>query len=227
MGLEIEVAKAFYYMTEFYHKSSENYEDPRFIYAKEDASIGSDGVEFVTMPATLKAIETMFPWESFERLQQLGARAWGYDRCGMHIHVSRSAFSPSHLYKFMKFQLMNDTLCIAYAGRESGFAHWYNSTMEDVKSKTSQYCKTSTYGERYSAINITPRATIELRYFRSNITKEGILRNVQWVDAIYEYTKTMNITTPRLNRWNYEPFFEFLNNQPKYNLAAKYVERVW
>jgi hypothetical protein len=127
----------------------------------------------------------------------------------------------------MKFQLMNDALCIAYAGRESNFANWYNDTMEEVKSKTSQYCKTYTYGERYSAINVTPRTTIELRYFKSNINKEGILRNAQWVDAIYEYTKIMNITTPRLNRWNYEPFIEFLNNQPKYNLAAKYVERVW
>ena len=227
MGFEIEVAKVASHMNEFYRLAPENYDEPRFTYAKDDASIGANGAEFVTMPATLKAFEIMFPWETFERLHELGARAWAYDSCGMHIHVSRSAFSPSHLYKFMKFQLMNDALCIAYAGRESNFANWYNNTMEEVKSKTSQYCKTYTYGERYSAINVTPRTTIELRYFKSNITKEGILRNAQWVDAIYEYTKIMHITTPRLNRWNYEPFIEFLNNQPKYNLAAKYVERVW
>jgi len=148
--------------------------------------------------------------------------------CGTHIHVSRSAFSPSHLYKFMKFQLMNDTFCIAYAGRESNFAQWMNGSMEDMRNYPSKYVKHGdAYNDRYSAINALNRNTIELRYFRSNITKDGIMRNAQWVDAIFNYTKTMDIRGPRLNRWNYEPFVEFVNNQPKYSLVSEYIERVW
>lgn len=227
MGFEIELANARNLMGEFYDKSYESFENPRFIYAKLDASIGTNGVEFVTMPATLDAFNMTFPWETFKYMHSMGARGWAYESCGMHIHVSRTAFTPSHLYKFMKFHSMNDSLCIEFAGRNSGFARWDNDSMEQIRHNTKEYLGAGSYAERYSAINVLPRSTIELRYFRSNINKNGILRNAQWVDAIYEYTKQMNITVPRLNRWNYEPFLEFMEQKPKYSLALEQVRKVW
>jgi hypothetical protein len=180
------------------------------------------------MPATLAAFEYRFPWEAFEWMHANGGRGWAYEYCGMHIHVSRSAFSPSHLYKFMKFQSSNDTICSEFAGRDyNSFARWDNESMEKIRLNTKEYLNGAAYAERYSAINVTPRNTIELRYFRSNITKEGILRNAQWVNAIYEYTKQMNIAVPRLNRWNYEPFIEFLEHKPRYSLAFEHLGKVW
>ena len=227
MGFEIELAHTRNLMENFYYKSNELFENPRFIYAKSDASIGPNGVEFVTMPATLDAFAMQFPWETFEWMHSMGARGWAYESCGMHIHVSRTAFTPSHLYKFMKFQSANDSLCIEFAGRDSGFARWDNDSMEKIRLNTKEFLGAGSYAERYSAINILPRNTVELRYFRSNINKNGILRNAQWVDAIYEYTKQMNITVPRLNRWNYEPFIKFMEQKPEYSLALEQVRKVW
>lgn len=224
MGLEIELEKVLYEMDTFYRVSGEKYEPPTFMYAKHDGSLDDEGVEFVTMPATIDAIEKRFPWEAFEALHKAGARGWGYQSCGMHIHLSRTAFLPSHLYKFMKFQLVNYNQCIRFAGRVSDFAWWDNDTMMQMRRKTSEYCKGYTYGERYSAINNSPRNTIELRYFRSNILKDGIMRNVQWVQAIYDYTKQMNISVFKQNRWEFDKFVSFVQDNG-YTFVSDYMER--
>lgn len=226
MGFEIELVYARQTLEAFYNISNESYDSPKFMYVKEDASIGENGAEFVTMPATLEAFEKCFPWQAFEAMHNEGARGWEYNSCGMHVHVSRSAFTPSHMYKFTKFQLENDSRCIAFAGRESHFAEWGNDTMRDMKQQPKKYCDERVGGERYSAINITPRTTIELRYFRSNINKDGILRNAQFIDALYEYTKTMDIVVPRNERWSWQKFLDFMADKKKYSLAFQYMERI-
>ena len=225
IGFEIEVEQVVRHLASFYDVSGEDAGSPRFIYIKSDGSLSSHGAEFVTMPATVDAFEKLFPWDAFSTLHSLGARAWAYSSCGMHIHVARSAFTPSHLYKFMKFQLENDAKCISYAGRESDFAEWGNETMDDMKRKPSKYCKEPVSAERYSAINVLPRTTIELRYFRSNILKDGIMRNALWVEALYEYTKTMNLRVSRYSRWSWTPFSEFVSSNPRYQLVLSHMER--
>ena len=227
MGFEIELAYATNSLVTFYDKANESYDSPRFMYVKDDASIGYNGAEFVTMPATMEAFEYAFPWDAFKAMHDEGVRGWAYNSCGMHIHLSRSAFMPSHLYKFMKFQTVNQDYCIAFSGRHSSFGQWDNDTMIDMNEKPSKYCKGYTPAERFSAINVTPRSTIELRYFKSNITRDGILRNAQWVDALYEYTKSMSITVPRANRWHWSRFITFLNNNNNtYPLLLPYLRRI-
>jgi hypothetical protein len=226
MGFEIELVRASRLVDSFYANANENFDDPRFMYLKEDASISEQGVEFVTMPATLDAFELRFPWEAFDNLYKGGARGWGYESCGMYIHVNRSAFMPSHLYKFMKFQIENYDKCISFSGRHSFFGQWDNETMGEMGEDTGKFCKGYVSAERYSAINVTARTTIELRYFRSNITKDGIIRNAQWVDAIYEYTKQMSIIAPRAERWSWRKFTEFVKDNSRYSVMYEYLRRI-
>lgn len=191
MGIELEVAKMRQVAQQF--SDELNTEESIFLYMKEDGSIGYDGVELVTMPATLDAFRKIFPFDCLDRARGRGARSYAYESCGFHIHVSRSAFTATHMWKFIKFQLNNPILCQQVAQRmDSSYATWHyerdevTSLPDYVKGKRSN-------GRRYLAINFQNRATVELRYFKGNILKGAILKNVEFVQSLYDYTKLLNV----------------------------------
>lgn len=230
MGAEIEVERAASHMDTWYYTSGEDYGNERFVYAKNDGSLYDDGVEFVTMPATLQAFAHNFPFRSFDRLRELGARAWAMTSCGMHVHVSRSAFTPTHLWKFIKFQYLNANSCIAFAGRDSSqWASWNNDTMQELGGRdTAKVVKQGRPDNpnRYSAINMNNRNTIELRYFRPNLLEPGIMRVIEFIDAMYEYTKQMTVADVigrrALSDW--DAFIVWMQAQPKYPNASAYMK---
>jgi hypothetical protein len=98
--------------------------------------------------------------------------------------------------------------------------------MVDAKKRTSVYTKRPMSGARYSAINLSNWATIELRYFKSNILPDGIRRNAQWVQALYDYTKQLPSKQVMSQGWQEAPFVEFLASDARYQLASKYLKRV-
>lgn len=193
MGIELEMVRVAEFADEFIAMEDEDSDCPSFFYFKDDASIGHNGAELVTMPATLSAFEKKFPFDTLDYARaNWRVRAFEYESCGFHIHVNRSAFSPTHMWRFVRFQLKNPMLCQYVGQRESVmYATWQfdqseNAAIPDyVKGKRSN-------GRRYLAINFQNRATVELRYFKGNILPEAIRKNLQFVHSMYEYTKHMS-----------------------------------
>jgi hypothetical protein len=145
----------------------------------------------------------------------------------MHVHVSRSAFTASHLWKFIKWQTENWEQCVQFAGRMSQqWASWNNETMDVCRTNTSKAVKGRGYADwnnRYSAINIIPHQTVELRYFRPNLNKDGILRVIEFIQAIYDYTKQMSYSDVFNRRYNFELFKSFMEEKDKYQYALNYI----
>ena len=192
MGVEIEVNKMGGTMADEFIDDC-TVEQKGFIYLKEDGSLGPDGVEIVTMPSTLEAFKNTFPFDALDNARRKGARSFYYANCGFHIHVARSAFTPTHMWKFIRFQLQNPLLCQRVAQRdESSYASWYFD--ESEKRDLPEYVKgTKTNGRRYLAINFQNHATVELRYFKGNILPSAILKNLEFVQSMYNYTKNMTV----------------------------------
>lgn len=192
MGIELEMVRVANYADEFLDMEDESCDTPSFFYFKEDGSVGVDGAELVTMPATLAAFEKKFPFDTLDYARMnWRVRAFEYEQCGFHIHVNRTAFSPTHLWRFVRFQLKNPALCQYVGQRETSmYATWNYDESENnhipdyVKGKRSN-------GRRYLAINFQNSATVELRYFKGNILRNAILKNVQFVHSMYVYTKYM------------------------------------
>ena len=193
MGVELEINKMDDDMVQQFIDNCTTAEEV-FVYFKEDGSLGPDGVELVTMPATLDAFEAVFPFDALDNARLNGARSFYYSNCGFHIHVSRSAFTPTHMWKFVRFQLMNPGLCQRVAQRqESSYATWYYD--ENEERDIPQYVKgVKTNGRRYLAINFQNHATVELRYFKGNILRSAILKNLEFVQSVYNYTKHMTVS---------------------------------
>lgn len=222
MGIEIEIEKMRGIADGFHDMLSQD--QAEFVYMKEDGSLGSEGVELVTMPATLEAFEKRFPFEHLGWARASGARSFAYQSCGFHIHVSRSAFSPTHLWKFVQFQLKNPDLC-QFVGQRGDvmYSTWSfdqserNSIPDYVKGKKSN-------GRRYLAINFQNTHTVELRYFKGNILQSAIMKNLEFVDSMYEYTKNLSIRdvmNGALSRYKYQ---DWLLTTEKYDNLKSFIE---
>lgn len=176
-------------------------------YMKDDGSL-SDGFEIVTHPHTLSDYQTDFNWEFTSKLQRQGFRSWNTSTCGLHVHVSRTAFgtgeSPwgrsdrdqiilkrqAHELRFMKLIYDNQRQVERIAGR-SGNTY---ATFGD-RGKLVQKVK---FGEqsngRYSAINTENDATLEVRVFKGSLRKERVLSALEFVAASVEYTRDLKVT---------------------------------
>lgn len=196
LGFELELERAAPHVEAFYIRAGEEWNDERFVYCKSDGSLGSEGVELVTQPATLEAHRERFPWDALQGLHQDGARSYRYASCGMHIHVARSSFVDApHVWRFVTFQLRNKAFVSVIGQRaDSQYAQWSTSGTLKIDGKSlPELVKGKTKnGNRYVAINFQNDATIELRYMKGNILKDAILRKLEMVAAIHAYTANLD-----------------------------------
>lgn len=214
MGIELEIARIYNGVNGFFENCTTEAES--FVFFKEDGSIGADGAELVTMPATIEAFKEIFPFDALDVARANGARSYRYASCGFHIHVSRRAFKPSHMWKFVRFQLKNPYLCQRVAQRdESSYASWYFDETE--KRSLPEYVKgTKANGRRYLAINFQNSATVELRYFKGNLLRSAIMKNVEFVQSIYDYTKHMSIRDIMAGAMDEHQYHLWLSKSDKY-----------
>jgi hypothetical protein len=168
------------------------------IYLKEDGSL-SQGFEIVTHPHSLDEYQQHFDWDALKSLRRMGFRSWDTSTCGLHVHVSRSAFGnpntrrdivkvQAHELRFMKLIYDNDRQISRLAGRKSTYATFQDKghLVEKVK-----------YGHqengRYAAINSENSETLEVRVFRGSLKPERVLMALELVQCSVEYTRGLHV----------------------------------
>lgn len=55
-------------------------------------------------------------------------------------------------------------------------------------------------GERFSAVNLTKAGTVEIRIFRGNVSKVGMLKNIEFVAAVVDFAREANFRTKPLTK---------------------------
>lgn len=93
--------------------------DPRVMTAKHDGSLSMPGAEIVTSPASWRWWkENEKPWtDRLNLLRTSGFRSYDSGACGMHIHISRTAFTPSSLRRLLEFVYSQKELFIGISQR--------------------------------------------------------------------------------------------------------------
>ena len=163
-----------------------------FAICKSDGSL-DNGFEIVTGPSTIGYHKQ--EWEHFfnSKLCQENLKGWNTDTAGLHIHIGRKHLTPLNIGKILVF--INDNSNYHFindiAGRSSDqWAKKSPKKVSDVMRPT---------GEKYEAVNTNHHATIELRIFRSNITRHGFYRVLEFTDAMVNFVKQTNCTTTSLH----------------------------
>ncbi len=159
------------------------------VYFKQDGSL-SNGFEVVTHPFTWQFYHDHR--ENFitmvEEAYRNGMRA--ERSCGFHIHMSKPAFSYGQLYKFVKFIYANENAefidTVSERPQRSSYAAFRESDRDKSVKFAKRKCNCSE--DRHSAINATGNRTVEVRFFASTIKPLSLLKNIEFVFALYEYT---------------------------------------
>ena len=168
--------------------------------SKGDPSL-NNGIEFVSQPMTLDMWQ-MIPLK-FEEMTHAYA---GYHRrtTGLHIHIPKGAFGERHLYLWL---LLMQTLgatgtthrrltnWLSLFGQRN-FNRWARFEMpvyNGVKNSLAQVAidRVNQQDGRYKFVNFEPSSTIEMRFFKANLQTARILKNLELLDATYEFTKKL------------------------------------
>lgn len=158
------------------------------LYLKSDGSL-SDGFEIVTHPMTHDWAMEKFPWEMIEKLRRSGYRSWDTDTCGLHVHASRTSFvDRSHLWKWTYLINKNNKECIDLAGRNSHYAQFYG-----VKPTSDIVLKKAEPRERYMAINLQPRDTVEVRIFKGSLRIARVKTALDFMQSTIEFADKLTI----------------------------------
>ena len=160
-------------------------------YFKTDGSL-TDGFEIVTHPMTFNYIqqsEKTFT-DSLKLLVENGYNSYDANTCGMHIHISKNNFTTWHLYRFLKFFVENKEFIIAISQRKmEKLKKWANIEDDNDTSLIYKAKKKDGNNQRYVAINLQNKATLEIRIFRGTLNINSFMKNIEFAHSLFMYTK--------------------------------------
>lgn len=196
-----------------------------FAYLKYDRSVADraramgspGGFEIVTHAATLDTHKQRWP-------NALGPNApkglISHDAgtgIGLHVHVERTGLSTLTIAKMLGFvhSRANRPYLEALARRPNSrqWAHMIDDKkMSDAGKPTD---------DRYQALNLKPKDTLEFRIFRGTLNQESLFRTLEFCDAVTEFAKPARHSMADVR--DIRPFFAFVARHAKrYPLLAKF-----
>jgi hypothetical protein len=193
--------------------------DKDLAYCKFDGSL-NDGLEIVTHPMSFRYIkerEEMFK-NALTHIGTQGFVSHVANTCGMHIHISKDTFTTWHIFRFLKFFVDNKEFIFKISQRKRAqFEEWSNieemnaeSLMILAKNKDGNY-------SRRVAVNLHNSRTVEIRIFRGNLNPERFLKNIEFVDALFCYTRDCSEITLK-------GFGEYIKESGQYNNLKSFIK---
>lgn len=195
--------------------------DPlEWFYYKRDGSI-NNGYEIVTYPLSWKWIkENQKTIIDFLKSTSTFATSMLTDTCGMHIHISKSAMSTYHLYKFIEFFRRNqDYMCFITNRTWTDIKSWASFDSINKKESAKNIAIYKRQSNRHSAINLHNAESIEIRIFKGTLRPEIYFKNIEFVKALVDFTRYEIIKNLDVN--NFESFVN--KNKQEYPYLYKYV----
>ena len=143
--------------------------------------------------------------DAFVAMFSLSKIMKGFDsmNCGMHIHMSLDAFTNLQLMKFMRFFYRNKEFITAIARRPPGKLGQWAEMRTPKKGSVQRYAmkKTGGVGVGRAALNVDGSKTVECRIFRSTLSPTAYYGNVEFLQALFDYTKTCGIHQLQFDRF--------------------------
>ena len=172
---------------DYFPQTIDDFFDGRYCMFKGDGSL-RNGFEMVSAPCTLayhkQQLDKLFAWNDWTDSEgNTYVKAWNTDTCGIHVHLNRASFTASQIGKLQVIinDEVNRNFIEAVAGRKANdYAKFKQKRIAEGGQR--DYTK-------YEAVNTAHAQSIELRIFRGNATKNGILRVLEFSFALGEYVQ--------------------------------------
>ena len=163
-----------------------------YFYIKHDGSL-NDGMELVTHPLSLEHQLHHVPWNDLcKEAVSLGYLSHRASTCGLHVHVSRTAFGATekmqdeaiarvlyffekHWEELLKFSRRTPRQLERWAAR-----YGYKEHPKELL----DFAKKGCHGGRYTCVNLQNDSTVEFRMFRGTLRATTILATLELLDRI-------------------------------------------
>lgn len=205
--------------------------DLEWIYCKEDGSLNC-GFELVSHPMTLDfAINKKEDYrEAFKYIINNGFRGHDTTTCGLHVHVNRTFLgdtTDTQDLNIAKIILLVNNLwsdMVKFSRRtESQLERWAKryGLIDNVDKNNEQEVVECCKGQsnRYFAVNLQNRNTIEFRLFRSTLKLDTYYATLQLVDNICRLVKEINLRD--INDITFKDIISY----NKYNELTEYANK--
>lgn len=207
------------------------------VYCKSDCSL-SRGLEIVTHPGTLAHHMYVMHWRQIQRTcEKAGFRSHDTDNSGLHVHVGREQLGSTDAERDETIRKVQ-VIFIMYAAELTRFSRRTRSRLNQwapfrsfgvspesiratdgdaLASWASSSVPTRAYDhdDRYAAVNVLNRATVEIRIFRGTLKRDTLIAAIQLVSNIFEYAMTHTWDELRTSTWAdvaaYKPYKELVN----------------
>lgn len=216
-------------------------------YCKSDGSL-SDGVEIVSHPGTLAHHMYVMHWRQIQRTcEKAGFRSHDAANSGLHVHVGRAQLGSTDAERDdvtrkvqVLFALYTAELTRFSRRRRSCLEQWapidrLGVTPDDIRherssSRLAAWAFThvpayrSNHNDRYTAVNVTNSATVEIRIFRGTLKRDTLIAAIQLVSNVFEYAMAHDWADIPASTWAdvaaYKPYKELVNYMIARNLLT-------
>ncbi len=207
-------------------------------YCKSDGSL-SNGVEIVSHPGTLAHHMYVMHWRQIQRTcEKAGFRSHDAANSGLHVHVGRAQLGSTAAERDdvtrkvqVLFALYTAELTRFSRRRRSCLEQWapidrLGVTPDDIRhvSSGAQLASwaharvpayRSNHNDRYTAVNVTNSATVEIRIFRGTLKRDTLIAAIQLVSNVFEYAMAHDWADIPASTWAdvaaYKPHKELVN----------------
>lgn len=196
-------------------------------YAKHDGSISS-GIEVVSHPFTwawLKENTTLFLKLFDEWLPEKKYSCSESGRCGLHVHMTKAAFTTAQLYKFMTFMYTSSYTPFVRTISERK-SNWNYATFNDRDKADLPKCAKNKYnasGERYSAVNLINGHTVEVRLFGGPPNFKSFIKNMEFLQSLYTFARDFSMKS--MNPVSYTEYICRKDNRNKYMNLIEFLSQ--
>lgn len=194
------------------------------VYCKSDCSL-SHGLEIVTHPGTLAHHMYVMHWRQIQRTcEKAGFRSHDTENSGLHVHVGREQLGNTDAEREETIRKVQ-VLFVMYAAELTRFSRRTRSRLDEWASFRSfglspdsiratdgdtlaTWARSSVptfeddyHQQRYTAVNLMNRATIEFRIFRGTLKRDTLIAAIQLVSNICEYAMSHTWDELRASTW--------------------------
>ena len=216
-------------------------------YCKSDGSL-SNGVEIVSHPGTLAHHMYVMHWRQIQRTcEKAGFRSHDAANSGLHIHVGRAQLGSTDAERDdvtrkvqVLFALYTAELTRFSRRRRSCLEQWapidrLGVTPDDIRHVSSgaqlaSWARArvpayrSNHNDRYTAVNVTNSATVEIRIFRGTLKRDTLIAAIQLVSNVFEYAMAHDWADIPASTWAdvaaYKPYKELTDYLVARNLLT-------
>jgi len=173
------------------------------LYIESDGSL-QNGLEIISHPCTTNYHLKKFPWEKiFHIAGEYEFKSHEAETCGLHVHISRALFGKDREEQsenIGKFLLLfnrgaNQREIKNFARRTDRQMRWCKFFYIDGSNHATgtdilnYYWRNGNGSDRYYAVNLQNRNTVEVRIFRGTLNRKTFYASLQFCRELTEIAK--------------------------------------